>query len=649
ITVNNVPINASQPDAANLICTLDRAYASGEEFLLRVEYSGFPQNNGFDSIVFTTQGGQPLVSTLSETEFAYTWWPTKDDNRDKSTADMRYTVPSSLSVAANGKLMSVTPVAGGRSEWYWKTEYPTATYLYSFSTTNYARFSSTYDWGGGVMPLEFFIYPNSNTEQNRNGWLLCRDMLATFRTIYGLYPFINEKYGIYQFAFGGGMEHQTITGQGGFSESLTAHELGHQWWGDMITCASWNHIWLNEGFATYSEALWLERKPGSTGLPALHSAMASRRPSLATTLSVYIPEPLDNADLNRIFSTSLSYRKPAWVLHMLRRVVGDATFFAILAEYRARFEYQSATTDDFRQVCEDVSGLDLFRFFDQWIYKGGYPAYSRAWRQVTVNGQTYIEVYLRQTQSAALPTFAMPMDIVVTPVSGAPFTRVVQNDARTEWFLLPVSSGVSTVQFDPTPWILSSANSSTTFVEGPPAIVRTVPEPGATLEPGAVSAVDVFFHKSVSVPAGAVTVSGVAQGPVAGTLAYDPTTRRARLSFAQPLAPDTYTVRVLDSVTETASGKALDGELASPSVPSFPSGNGEPGGIASFTFLVPPASCPGDADGDGDRDFADISSVLQFFSTVYTPSTGPGDANADGTVDFQDITQVLTAFGQACP
>lgn len=653
VRVNSVIVSASQFDDRHITVFLDRPYNTDEVFDLSVEYSGFPQNNGFDSILFTTQGGNPIASTLSETDFAYTWWPTKDDNRDKATADLRFTVPSSMSVASNGALISVTDAAPGKKTWYWKTNYPTATYLISFAVTNYNRFSGSYNWGGGIMPLEFFIYPGSDTTTNRNAWLQTQQMLATYRPIFGLYPFINEKYGIYQFPFGGGMEHQTMTGQGTFNESVTAHELGHQWWGDMITCALWNDIWLNEGFATYSEALWLERKPGALGEPSLHSAMAARRPSSVGS-SVYIYEPLNNADINRIFSTSFSYRKPAWVLHMLRHVVGETAFFQILADYRTAYEFKSATTDDFIAICESVHGSDLNWFFDKWIYNIGAPAYQRGFRTVTLGGQTYVELYVRQNQSASYPIFTMPIDVELF-ISSVASTRTIWNDAAQQWYLLPVSAAPTTVTLDPKPWVLATSNTTTTFLEGPPKVLQVSPAPGAELPEGFAGPLSIVFHKNVTTTAANYSLARDGGGAPLFTFSYSSGTRTTTLTPSAPLAGGDYTLTISDAVIDPLSGRALDGELIDPeSAGSLPSGNGVPGGPAVIRFSVaapPPAPCPGDADGSGIVDFADITSVLGSWGNTYAPGAipAPGDADHDGIVNFADITTTLANFEHPCP
>lgn len=646
VLVDGATASWTRLDSIRVRVDLGRAYAMDEEFRVTVSYSGVPINNGFDAILFSTHAGASIVSTLSETDFAYTWFPVKDDNRDKATADLRFTVPTGQTVASNGLLQGVTDLGGGWSQWYWKTQELTATYLFSFAVTNYTRFSSSFVHANGTMPLEFFIYPENDTTGNRNAWLATGQMLATYAPLFGPYPFLNEKYGVYQFPFGGGMEHQTMTGQGTFNESVTAHELAHQWWGDNVTAAFWNDIWLNEGFATYTEALWFENKPGSTGAPALHAAMAARRPA-SVNGTVYKFEPLNSADLATIFSTSFSYRKPSWVLHMLRHVVGDQTFFDILAAYRATFQGKGATSEDFRATAEAVAGQDLSWFFTQWIYQPGAPAYQSAWRTFAVNGKSFVELYLKQVQSTQFPIFTMPVDIVST-VAGSPVTNIVWNNAAAEHFVFPVSAAPTLVRVDPTPWILATSNTTTTFVQGPPKVVEVSPAPGAELQISQMGDISVWFSKDVAAQPARFTLTGASTGTIPFTMLYDSASLLATLTPLSPLGADVYTLTVLDTLTDVASAKALDGEVNSATDPaSLPSGDGLPGGSLSVEFRVAPPACTGDASGDGIVNFTDITAVLSNWGGA-GPAPQPGDADGDGVVNFQDITAALSNWGAVC-
>jgi hypothetical protein len=596
---------------------------------------------GFGSIVFDTRGGHPLVFTLSEPWYAYTWWPAKDDLPDKATGTLRITVPDTLTVASNGLLTAVEPVSGGRERWVWDTGYQTATYLFSFSAARYDTFSATYDYGTGTMPLDFFIFPDSNTSGNRNGWLLSVDMLHAFRPIFGLYPFVDEKYGIYQFGFGGGMEHQTMTGQGGFGVSLTAHELAHQWWGNMVTCGTWQDIWLNEGFATYSEALWREFEPGSPGTPAAHAHMDNRRPSRVDG-SVYVPAS-SAGDPGRIFSGNFSYRKGAWVLHQLRHVVGDQAFFDILAAFRAAHAYGTAITEDLRVVAESVHGADLTWFFDEWVYDIGAPAYRSAYQEHAAAGRRYVELYLRQVQDPSFPVFTMPLDILVV-TNEDDVMEVVWNDEEAEHLLLEVPANVvHAVVVDPDDWTLHTSNEATAFVEGPPKVVVTTPEPGSAATWGTVTAIEVVFHEQVVANATDFALAGDLVGPVAFAFAYDMGTHTATLTPDEPLLIDDYTLTVGDTIVDLAGGLRLDGEVADPADPAaLPSGDGLPGGSGLVRFTVTPSARPADVNGDGVVDVLDLLAVL----TSWGPCPGcPEDVNRDGTVDVLDLLLVLTDWG----
>jgi len=497
------------------------------------------------------------------------------------------------------------------------------------------------------MPVEFNVYPASDTAGNRAILDLLPSMLAAYQPIYGLYPWVNEKYGVYQFPFSGGMEHQTNTGQGVFDEYVTAHELGHQWWGDNVTCRTWNDIWLNEGFATYTEALWSERKPGSAGLPALFSAMASRKPNnSAIGGTVYCD---DVTNLNRIFDGNLTYNKGAWVLHMVRKVLGDATFFNCLAVYRATFERGAATTDDFIAVCESVSGRDLHWFFNKWVYSPGWPSYEYAYQATTINNKFYVRLYLRQSQNTTYGTFTMPIDLRMNR-SGGSSTVTLWNDAITEYYVIPVTAPVVSVVLDEFNWILNGSKTAVAYVPGPPKIVEMYPTPGAVFAPSAgPSSIRVTFSENVTTAAANFTLTRDGSPVVPNSQSYDLPIFTRVLNFSSPLPPGNYTLVVSDAVRSVAGNVQLDGETADPaSVSSLPTGNGQPQGSATFTFRVR-TPCPLDINGDFVIDLSDLAVLLSNFGLANGATQTQGDLNGDGAVDLTDLSQLLSVFGTNCP
>lgn len=649
VLVNGQSVSPTRLDPINLTVGLPSIMGFNDVFTVAVTYSGVPNASGLGSFLFQNRGS-PAVRvffSLSEPWYAYTWWPQKDDNRDKATGTMIFTVPNNYSVASNGTLTSEVDVAGGLKRFTWETTYPTAPYLFSTAGANYFRFESTYAYTGGSMPLKFFIYPDSNSTGNRNRWLATGQMLTTFSSLFGQYPFVNEKYGVYQFGFNGGMEHQTMTGQGVFSESVTAHELGHQWWGDNITCATWSDIWLNEGFATYCEGMWYEFKPGGSH-DALLSAMAARRPQ-SVDGTVYLPVA---TDVNRIFSSDFSYRKGGWALHMLRHVVGDTTFFNILTTYRAAYQGGTATTAEFQAVCESVAGMDLDWFFNEWIYLPGAPNYVYNWRVVNVLAKPYVELYLSQVQSNSWPTFTMPVDVKLFTSESTSVTIPVWNTARSQHFLIPMTVAPLGLALDPEDMVLNLGKASTPFVEGPPKIVVTSPKPGERTE--SCSSISVTFQKDVQAIAQDFSIEGENGGAKAFTYAYDGVTQTATLSLGG-LAPDRYTVHVAESVIDVAAHLRLDGEVADPlTEASLPSGDGIAGGEAVIQFVVTRPIIPGDMNCDGVVNNFDIDPFVlglvdpQGYAAAFPLcDSRAGDIDQSGSFDNFDIDPfVALVLGQ---
>jgi len=638
----STPVSVSIASISTRVVTLDRAYGMDEVFDLTIEYTGPTVSAAFGSIeVDTHSGGIPVVATLSEPYYAYTWWPAKDgdlylagNNTDKATLDFWVTVADNFTVAANGILEDTETLPGNRKRFRWSSDYPIATYLVAFGVTEYNTWTATYTYPGGTMPVEFFIYPSLDSGYYRSQWEMCIDMLAVFRPLFGEYPFINEKYGIYNFPFGGGMEHQTITGQGGFSEWLTAHELAHQWWGDEVTCKTWNHIWLQEGFASYAEALWVEHKADSSGLPALKSYMAGMRYTGGGSVYVYDDE-VD--ELWEIFNGNTSYDKGAWVYHMLRHVLGDQDFFDAVATYRATYAGSAATTEDLQAICEAYYGESLEWFFQQWIYGERAPSYTYAWTSAEVNGQDYLALYLNQAQDSSYQRFTMPIDIVVDGV-----THMVFNDADAEHYVIPTASAPADVQVDPDAWVLWGSVSGTSFVPGPPKIVETEPAPGASVDYGELTdVVNIFFHKPVDAAPGDFSIVGDSTGHVSFTAGGLTNVNPVILNLDAPLLPDTYTLTVGDGIVELDRGLTLDGEIADAVDPgSLPSGDGLAGGDAVIRFTVSSSSVLGDFDGDGDVDLEDAAALMACFTGEdggpVEPGCLPGDIDEDNDIDCAD-------------
>ena len=217
---------------------------------------------------FDSHLGQDLIWTMSQPYDARAWWPCKDYPADKpDSMDMRVTVPGNMTVVSNGRLVSIQDGEDGRKTFHWHEGYPIATYLVSLAIYPYFIWGDEYvSAAGDTMPIEFYTFTDPDSPEPwylTSNYLKTKDMLYTFVDLFGEYPFLDEKYGHAEWGLSYGMEHQTITSMGNPTERRVAHELAHQWWGDMITCATYQHMWLNEGFATYAEALWFESTGGT--------------------------------------------------------------------------------------------------------------------------------------------------------------------------------------------------------------------------------------------------------------------------------------------------------------------------------------------------------------------------------------------------
>ncbi len=415
--VKNVSFSSGKADFEHInnkiVVSPNSALNNGDIFTTVIEYSGQPVSSGFGSFQFSSHSGNPVIWSLSQPYGASGWWPCKDTPADKAdSADIWITCSSDLIPVSNGKLTGVDIVNQRLHTYKWKCSYPIAQYLISIAVTNYHLYENTFIYNDGLdtMKLSHYSYPENFNEQRKVFYDEAVNMLSIFSDLFGQYPFIEEKYGHAEFSWGGGMEHQTISSMGTYSTGIVSHELAHQWFGDKITCADWHNIWLNEGFATYCEALYSEQVSGrETYNNMINSEMGYARDAIG---SLYVQDISTTAS---IFNYNRSYAKGAVVLHMLRGVLGDDVFFDAMYTYsnNVQLTYSTANTADFQRIVESVSGVDLNYFFDEWIYGENYPVYILSWDYSGSAGNYSLKIDLSQEINSDPEFFKMPVDIQV--------------------------------------------------------------------------------------------------------------------------------------------------------------------------------------------------------------------------------------------
>jgi aminopeptidase N len=434
----------------------------GTLFSVKICYHGTPPSGGFFSGITTDYSAlyqQNVTWTLSEPYAAKDWWPTKQDLQDKADSVWVFLTTSPENKAGSeGLLTGVTTMPDGKIRYEWKSHYPIDYYLISFAVADYQEYN-IYAFPEGTddsVLIQNFIYDHPNClPDNKAGIDMTAAFIELYSNLFGLYPFINEKYGHCLTELGGGMEHQTMTTLGGFGFGLVAHELGHMWFGDKVTCATWSDIWINEGFATYTDYLahsyLADPIYDSIWLRVRHDKVKEQPGG-----SVYVP-PEQLGDIWRIFDDRLSYSKGALLLHMIRfELQDDEMFFNVLKTYVQEYGDSVATGDDFREWLESVSGRDFTDFFNQWYYGEGYPVYDIVWHQ----GGGSLDIVSTQTTSTAVtPLFKMLTPYHLIFSDGTDTTLLLYQDANLNSFTVPIAKTIYTIEFDPKQWILHKLNS----------------------------------------------------------------------------------------------------------------------------------------------------------------------------------------------
>ena len=458
ILINNVNATFSRSGSA---VTVPVNFIQGEIVVATIDYEGTPPNastnplagGGITNASSPTWGNQ-VTWSLSQPFSAYEWWPCKQSLTDKAdSVFVSITTDSTNKAGSNGLLEAVVDLGNGKKRYEWQSFYPIDYYLISFSVAEYVDYSIYANPTGATSPIliQNYIYNNPQTLPNFQSEIdNTVDFLEHFSDLFGLYPFHNEKYGHCMAPVGGGMEHQTMTTQGWFEDGLTAHELGHQWFGDNVTCATWADIWLNEGFASYSEYLMNEQFNAGNApvlMQGVHNDVMDQPGG-----SVWVEDSLNTA---RIFSGRLTYDKGSAIIHTLRFLIDDDNiFFDILRTYQSQFTGSTARLPDFKLIAENLSGLDLTDFFSEWYYGEGFPTYSVTYNQVGT--ETIIEITQTTSMSGVTPFFTNDLELKFTSQNNSIATYRIPITANVVNYSVPFANPIASVTIDPNNWIVNN-------------------------------------------------------------------------------------------------------------------------------------------------------------------------------------------------
>ncbi len=418
-----------------------------------IAYSGTPWNEGpggfggfwFKTYVFYQMGVGVYTDPPSMGRMIFPCW---DHPSDKASFNFNITVPDTLYAVANGDLVSMEDhFSDATATYHWQQPQPMSTYLAAFAVSNYTVLTdSTYSW------IHYYVYPwevNDALISFQNVNL----MIDQFESTYSEYPW-STKFSYVQTP-NGDMEHLTEVYHMAFAingfnnyDWLLAHEMSHHWWGDCVTEAVWTDVWLSEGFAVYSEAVWAEYYgKASYDDYVLNKIMI---PYLNSGEMFPITNPTTPAEM----WSYTTYKKAASVLHMLRHVLGDTVFYDSLDDYFEKYFYRTATTDELRDCIESVYGEDIDWFFDTWLHDSGYPIYDLNYSWVETDADWQVTVDLQQVQTVG-PVFTMPLEFLIHGVSEDSLVVMWNNQGlQSEVFTVPFQP--VSVEFDPGNYVLST-------------------------------------------------------------------------------------------------------------------------------------------------------------------------------------------------
>ncbi len=448
---SGIPLNFYQTKD-NLFVEMDRAYSHKDTITFKVKYYLAKSVLGLRFI--DAEGNRPeQVSSNCFPNKARQWIPCYDFPNDKVTQDMIITTDSKYKVLSNGRFVGKTDNVDGSSTWHWRQEKPHPTYLINLSIGDYLVVKDSLN----DLPVNYWVYKSMADDVERV-FGKTPYMIDFFNRIYN-YEFPWVKYDqVISGYMGGGAEatSATLLGEGIVTDEFTeqdyyreyviAHEIAHQWWGDLITCRSWEHTWLNESFGTYSDHLYTRYDKGEN----------EGDYDLLTKKNVYIEESLNRFMRPIVFLdyeqpgdnfNRHTYQKGACTLNLLRYILGDDTFFRVISTFLHRHEFQSVTTFDFMKCLKDVSGKNMDWFFEQYFFSPGHPVFnvSKKWNEL--NKELTVTVVQEQDKWENVPIYTIPVRLGIFSGDNKEVKEFWLKE-KTKVIIIPLDTEPDMVRFD---------------------------------------------------------------------------------------------------------------------------------------------------------------------------------------------------------
>jgi aminopeptidase N len=488
-SINGVTLPVSTSAGVVRSISLPTALTAGTMFTARVVYHGTPPSGSgfFNGVTHAVSShGTNMMYTVSDPWVALNWWPTKQSVDDKiDSVDMHVSVPRGVVDGSNGVLVNVDTTSNpGHWQYHWQTHYPITYYLISLAVARYAEDKWYLHFTGSTDSMliqNFFIDTATFYPAYKSNFDSLDVIINYYDSLFGRYPFWQEKYGVCYTNLPGGMEHQTMTTIGVPNTYIIAHELCHQWFGDHVSYQDWGDVWLSEGFATFSEQLFLTKFWGAA------AGKTHRQGYLSSAFTNPCGETFvtDTSGPNTLFDQTTVYSKGAMTIQMLRYMAPtDSQFFKVLQTYQQTYAMGNANTAQFKAIAESVYGFNLDTFFNEWIYGQGYPEYTITWDQV---GSTVVVKLVQTTACRTAPqVFSTWLELQLHSASADTIVKVY-NNVDTQIYTFNWTPTMSTVYLNPDIWTLcrqlGTVKQDTTLSSYATAGVKSISSPQVVAYP----------------------------------------------------------------------------------------------------------------------------------------------------------------------